>query len=213
MVGKSSKDGIRKTKYVSGEILLIDGPGGSATRLVEALGKLAEAIPSSEFALIGGLAVMTRLGRVHRATDDLDAVAQGIADGPSPAVDPRGRWRQWTEHRVIGGVKVDCIDVGSIEATDLDAQDLPEDEFDRAFLLAHRWGLDSATEAALTVLSAQRNPIATATCRVATPSALVSMKLQSAPRRRAEREHKGPQRLWRSLRSVYSTGVAQRHCR
>ena len=30
------------------------------------------------------------------------------------------------------------------------------------------------------------------TCRVATPAALVAMKLQSAPRRRDERAHKGP---------------------
>jgi hypothetical protein len=42
------------------------------------------------------------------------------------------------------------------------------------------------------VLSERRIPVATATCRVATPAALVAMKLQSAPRRRGERPHKGP---------------------
>ena len=35
--------------------------------------------------------------------------------------------------------------------------------------------------------------MATVTCRVATPAALVAMKLQSAPRRRAERAQKGPE--------------------
>jgi hypothetical protein len=77
-------------------------------------------------------------------------------------------------------------------AVDLDPRHLPNDEFDRAFLLAHRWALDSASAADLTVLSEQRVAVATATCRVATPAALVAMKLQSAPRRRAERAHKGP---------------------
>ena len=96
------------------------------------------------------------------------------------------------DRRSVEGVKVDCIDVGSIPASDLDPGALPDDEFDRAFLLAHRWALDYATEASLTVISEQRVPIATATCLVATPAALVAMKLQSAPRRRAERAHKGP---------------------
>ena len=177
---------------MSGEILLVDGPGGSATRLVRSLGELSEEIPSAEFALIGGLAVMTRLGRVHRATDDLDAAAQGIADGPSRLSILVGGGDGGREHRAINGVKVDCIDVGSVSAADLDPQDLPDEAFDRAFLLAHRWALDSATKAVLTVLSEQRDPIATATCRVATSAQLVSMKLQSAPRRRAERAHKGP---------------------
>ena len=92
----------------------------------------------------------------------------------------------------LEGVKVDCIDVGSTPAADLDPGALPEDQFDRAFVLAHRWALDSATPASLTVVSGERVPLATVSCRVATPAALVAMKLQSAPRRRAERAHKGP---------------------
>ena len=42
------------------------------------------------------------------------------------------------------------------------------------------------------MVSGERVPLATAMCRVAPPAALVAMKLQSAPRRRAERAHKGP---------------------
>ena len=177
---------------MSGEILFIDGPGGSASRLVGALRILCKAVPSSEFALIGGLAVMTRTGRVHRATDDLDAAAQSVGDGPSRLSILVGGGESGRELRLVEGVKVDCIDVGSTQASDLVPGDLPDDEFDRAFLLAHRWALDSAEEASLTVVSGQRVPMATATCRVATPAALVAMKLQSAPRRRAERAHKGP---------------------
>ena len=177
---------------MSGEILLIDGPGGLAARLVGALRHLAEDVPTSEFALIGGLAVMTRLGRVHRITDDLDAAAQSIDDGPSRLSILVGGGEGGRQRRTVEGVKVDCIDVGATQAAELDPTDLPDDEFDRAFLLAHRRALDSAQEAVLSALSEQRVAIASATCRVATPAALVAMKLQSAPRRRAERAHKGP---------------------
>jgi hypothetical protein len=176
---------------VSGEILLLDGPGGSASRLVGALHTLTEEVPSSEFALIGGLAVMTRLGRVHRVTDDLDAAAQSVDGGPSRLSVLVGGESGRARHP-IGGVKVDCIDVGSIPAADLDPGELPEDQYDRAFILAHRWALDLATPASLTVVSGKRAALATVSCRVATPAALVAMKLQSAPRRRAERAHKGP---------------------
>jgi len=177
---------------VSGEILFLDGAGGSASRLVGALRTLAKEVPPAEFALIGGLAVMTRLGRVHRVTDDLDAAAQGIDGGPSRLSVLVGGGGSGRAGRPVEGVKVDCIDVGSTPAADLDPGALPEDQFDRAFILAHRWALDSAMPASLTVVSGERVPLATATCRVATPAALVAMKLQSAPRRRAERAHKGP---------------------
>ncbi len=176
---------------MSGEILFVDGPGGSASRLVGALQILEKEVPGTEFAIIGGLAVMTRLGRVHRATDDLDAAAQSVDGGPSRLSVLVGG-DSGRAQRLVEGVKVDCIDVGSTSAADLDPGTLPEDQFDRAFILARRWALDSATPVSLTVASAERVPLATATCRVATPSTLVAMKLQSAPRRRAERAHKGP---------------------
>jgi hypothetical protein len=165
---------------VSGEILLLDGPGGSASRLVGALYTLTQEVSLSEFALIGGLAVMTRLGRVHHVTDDLDAAAQSVDGGPSRLSILVGGESGRARHP-IGGVKVDCIDVGSIPAADLDPGELPEDQFDRAFILAHRWALDSATPASLTVVSGERVPLATVTCRVATPAALVGMKLRRHP--------------------------------
>jgi len=194
---------------VSGEILFIDGPGGSASRLVRALRGLADEVPPSEFALIGGLAVMTRLGRVHRATDDLDAAAHSVDGGPSRLSVLVGGGESGQGRRSIEGVKVDCIDVGSSRAVDLDPGDLPDDEFDRAFLLAHRWALDSATEAVLSAVSEQRVPVATAMCRVAIPAALVAMKLQSAPRRRAERAHK----LRRPVRAPPATRDGRPHRR
>jgi hypothetical protein len=46
---------------------------------------------------------------------------------------------------LIDGVKIDHIDVSDTPAADMAAADLPDDEWDRAFVLAHRWALDSAT--------------------------------------------------------------------
>lgn len=123
---------------MSGEILLLDGPGGSASRLVGAVHTLVEEVPPSEFALIGGLAVMTRLGRVHRVTDDLDAAAESVNGGPSRLSVLVGGGESGRSPHPVGGVKVDCIDVGSVPAADLDPGGLPEDEFDRAFILTHR---------------------------------------------------------------------------
>ncbi len=173
----------------SGEILLVDGPGAVASRLVAALRRLTEELPADDFALIGGLAVMTRLGRVHRATNDLDAAAATVGEGPSRLAVLVGAGAR--RHQVEG-VTVDCIDVGPVAAADLDPASLPDDELDRAFVLADRWALDSADEAVLTAVSVDRGTAVTVHCPVARPAALVAMKLQSAPRRRADKARKGP---------------------
>lgn len=55
--------------------------GPAADRLVSALARLA----GLDFALVGGLAVMARLGHVHRATQDLDGVFDNQSDEPTTA--------------------------------------------------------------------------------------------------------------------------------
>jgi hypothetical protein len=67
--------------------------------------------------------------------------------------------------------------------------ELPEYLWDRAFVLTHRWGLDSATPVTISVLQS-RTVIATVTCLAASPASLVTMKLQSAPRRPIARVYK-----------------------
>jgi hypothetical protein len=202
--------GIRRATFVSGEILFVDGPGGSASRLVGALQTLAGEVPPTEFALIGGLAVMTRLGRVHRATDDLDAAAQSIDGGPSRLSVLVGGGESGRARRPVDGVKVDCIDVGSTPAADLDPEALPEDQFDRAFILAHRWALDSATPASLTVVSGERGPPGHRDVPCGHPGGPRGHEAPIGPTSAYRAGAQRAQRLWGSVRPAHRTGVVAR---
>lgn len=175
---------------VSGEAVFLDTEvHGLATRFVAALGLLVDQVPTESFALIGGFAVMVRLGRLHRITEDLDAAAQQVGDGPSRLfIVVHGDDAH--EIKPVEGIKVDCIEVGEATAAALPEADLPDDEWDRAFVLAHRWALDVATPAELSVIGPDHHLRGTVRCRVAQPASLVAMKLQSAPRRPRTRAHK-----------------------
>ena len=168
---------------MSGELRL-EGPG--IGNLVASLAALAESASSAEFAVIGGLAVLARLEGAHRVTDDLDTVATQHGDEPTVveaviAVQGVGG--------LLKGTKVDCIAVGDVPAAELSAEQLPDVEEDRIFVLAHRWALDTADELTL-IAQADGTIVARVRCRFATPASLVAMKLQSAPRRRGGRADK-----------------------
>ena len=165
---------------MSGELHISASP--VVTRLVRALETLAQQIPISEFAVIGGLAVMVRLGGAHRVTDDLDTVATQHGESPitvEVVVGPKG---------TIEGTKVDCIGVGDVRAAELPLANLPDNPLDRAFVLSHRWALDTAENQVLR--ADYLDASASVTCRFADAGALVAMKLQSAPRRKGQRSHK-----------------------
>ena len=165
---------------MSGELHISVNP--VVSRLVRALEALTQQVPTPEFAVIGGLAVMVRLEGAHRVTDDIDTVATQHGDGPitvEVVIGPEG---------TMEGTKVDCIGVGDVPAAELSPADLPDDALDRAFVLSHRWALDTAENQ---VLHADYLDVsARVTCRFASAGALVAMKLQSAPHRQGGRSHK-----------------------
>jgi len=139
---------------VSGEARLND-KNGETRRLLLALETLAASVSSKHFALIGGLAVMARLGQAHRGTQDIDtAVAQGgtIPSELDVVVDTAASTEKGSTRR---RVKVDSIEVGGTSAADLNPDDLPEDEFARAFVLSHRWAFDTASEQTLRCVQRQ----------------------------------------------------------
>jgi hypothetical protein len=105
---------------VSGELHISDNP--VILRLIRALQTLAQEVPSAEFAVIGGLAVMVRLQGAHRVTDDLDTVATQHGDDPTRVEIVTG------VDGAIEGTKVDCIAVGDVPAAELLSEELPEDE-------------------------------------------------------------------------------------
>jgi hypothetical protein len=116
---------------VSGEVLLSD-EGGVATRLITALVALNDQVAPGSFALIGGLAVMARLQRVHRGTDDIDTVSEQLGDEPADIAVALGETGRSSVRRLIEGVKIDHIDVSDTPASQIPLADLPQDEWDIA---------------------------------------------------------------------------------
>lgn len=153
---------------MSGErIVLVDGTGGNAVHLVRVTARLADA-HLGPHALVGGLAVMCRLSAVHRATQDIDTVTETTAPtavemitASIGAADPSNPNRVF-----VDGVKVDVIDTEGFAYEDLDGVEIA----DRLFVVSHRWALDTATDTEIVAGDA------TASIRVATPTALVATK-------------------------------------
>lgn len=143
--------------------VVFDGP---ASAIAAAVAILAE----WDFCMVGGLAVMVRVGGEHRATTDLDAVFDNDTDVPTTAslvragvaVDATAIQRV-----TVGGVNLDVIDTFALpENTDA----LPENPKDRLFVTAHRWAYETATTCRL---SSNRIPFE---ARVASAAALVATK-------------------------------------
>lgn len=119
---------------MSGDVDL--GSDDLIVALVEGLARLVEHVPAGEFAVIGGLAVLTALEGAHRVTEDVDTVAEQHGENPTVV-----EIAMAAPGAQFAGLKIDCIGVGETAAADIVESELPESELDRAFVLAHRWGL------------------------------------------------------------------------
>jgi hypothetical protein len=167
---------------VSGERIVLAGDAnGNAARLVRTTARLSDA-DLGPHALIGGMAVMCRLAAVHRATNDIDTVAEATTPSAVEVITSSiGERDPSKANRVlVDGVKIDVIDTQGFRYDDLDGID----EADRLFVVSHRWALETAAHTDLVVSDA------TASIRVATPPALVAMKAGAvlAGRRRETRK-------------------------
>ncbi len=163
---------------MSGDAAFFGDGAGELARLVPAIQALErQGLP--RHALIGGIAVIARLGQRHRATSDIDEVYLGDSIDAVQVLVDRGASRQPNGVILQDGTKVDLIAVG-----DYEREDLPEDTGQRAFILAHRWALDTSEPLTLVVGDAEGTAKAGVTTTVSTTAALVAMKISSAPARR-----------------------------
>jgi len=148
-----------------------------------------------ELRLIGGLAVMCRVGSPHRATVDLDAVARDL-DGLHPdllrlAVTAAGGG----QYRFAGDLDLDVIDVTLLPTEDLlvqllaDGPDLTDLELN---VVAHTWAHDSAEPLDVVAVDEQTGVrIAEAPGRlVATAAGIVAMKATTVPLRASSKPEK-----------------------
>jgi hypothetical protein len=151
--------------------------GDAVARMLRAADR-AHGVAGLRLAIIGGLAVTCRLGHVHRATGDVDAVvdevvglaansgAQLLVEAGIAEADPAER-----QHRVfIDGTKLEIIDTQPLPT---DVSDLAT--LDRLFVLGHRWAFESA-EPLRVVVAASDVDVA---LPVAVPAALVATKLHA----------------------------------
>ena len=106
--------------------------------------------PAVRTAVIGGLAVTCRLAVAHRATGDVDFVADepgvvtehaAVSNLVAAGVGTRDSGAQ-VVRLDVGGTKVEIIETSALNAADV--ADV-EPERARLFVLAHRWALESAT--------------------------------------------------------------------
>lgn len=188
-------------------VVLTGRPGGTTALAVEVLAGLP-----AEFRLIGGLAVLCRVGVPHRATVDLDALARGLA-GFEPelrrvAVSAAGGG----QYRMPGDLDLDVIDISPGDADDVVALvgDRPTDL--ELNVVAHTWAHDTATALDLTVVSdADGSLLSSAPSRlVASAGGLVAMKATTVPLRASSRPEKRASDLYDLARLVgETTGLAE----
>jgi hypothetical protein len=154
------------------------GGDGVTTRLIQAV----DAVVSrglGPYALVGGLAVIANLNRVHRATGDIDTVADdddgAVARLVTALIEDANATLKPSGDGVVlaDGTKVDIIRTGAWEP---DA--LPDDDVQRVFIVAHWWAVQTAAPVRLVAMQ-DGTVTAETVVNLARPAPLVAAKLQS----------------------------------
>lgn len=195
---------------MNAEPVLLSGRKGGTTHREVAL--LASLPP--ELRLIGGLAVMCRVGSPHRATVDLDAVARDL-DGLHPdlvrlALTAAGGG----QYRFAGDLDLDVIDVAPLPTDALveqllaggDESGLTDLELN---VVAHTWAHDGARPLDIVAVDEQDGArLAAAPGRlVATAAGIVAMKATTVPLRASSRPEKRASDLYDLGRLLVAGGI------
>ncbi|MCB1040014.1 MAG: nucleotidyl transferase AbiEii/AbiGii toxin family protein [Acidimicrobiales bacterium] len=187
-------------------VLLTGRRGGTTHREVELLASLP-----AELRLIGGLAVMCRVGTPHRTTVDLDAVARDLS-----SVHPRLARLALTapgggQYRFEGDLDLDVIDVAPVPVDELIATlELDEAPTDLELnVVAHTWAHDTATPLDIVAVDdATGERLAAASARlVASSAGIVAMKATTVPLRASSRPEKRASDLYDLGRLLVAGGL------
>lgn len=150
-----------------------------------------------ELRLIGGLAVMCRVGTPHRATVDLDALARDLARFHDALAHLALTASGGGQYTFAGNLDLDVIDVASLPASELaavleaDGEALTDLELN---IIAHTWAHDTATPIDITAVDdetgdvlarAEGRLVASAAGIVAMKATTVSLRASSKPEKRA----------------------------
>lgn len=169
-------------------VVLSGRPGGTTHREVELLGTLPP-----ELRLIGGLAVMCRVGGPHRATVDLDAVTRGLPDVHERLAHLALVSSGGGQYRFTGPLDLDVIDIAPLPADELLAELGPGPLTDLELnVIAHTWAHDTATPLDLVAVDEVSGArLAAALDRqVASAAGIVAMKATTVPLRASSRPEK-----------------------
>lgn len=186
-------------------VILSGRPGGTTHREVELLASLP-----AEFRLIGGLAVMCRVGVPHRTTVDLDVVTRDLPRHHEAISHLAVTAAGGGQYSFAGGLDLDVIDVAPESAEELAGAlgDGPLTDLELN-VVAHTWAHDTATPLdILAVDDETHRMLAEAPGRlVATTAGLVAMKVTTAPLRASSKPEKRASDLYDLGRLLLRGGV------
>ncbi len=188
-------------------VVLSGRAGGTTHRSVELLATLPPALR-----LIGGMAVLCRVGTPHRATVDLDAVARDLSLYHDVLSRLAVTAEDGGQYRFAGDFDLDVIDVAPMDSTALIAHlltfDEPPGDLDLN-MVAHTWAHDTATPVDLVAVDEGTGAVlARAPGRlVATSAGLVAMKATTVQLRSSSKPEKRASDLYDLGRLLVSGGV------
>jgi hypothetical protein len=173
---------IRSGEITSGDpIVIVSAPGADVTRFVDSLAWFPADLP--DWVLIGGVAVVLRVGAVHRATIDIDTLTREpklLVEG----LTAHGGERRAGRFVVPTETQLDVIDVGTIaDRTGLTNRELAATGREHAFSLAKDWAFNTAVTEAVRIEDPRGNVLASASLRLATVCGLIALKVVSIPQR------------------------------
>lgn len=186
-------------------VVLSGRRGGTTHRAVELLASLP-----AELRLIGGLAVMCRVGMPHRATVDLDAVTRDLPGVHGSLAGLALTSAGGGQYGFGDGLELDVIDVAPLPADDLiaaldpDGAGLSDLELN---VVAHVWAHDHATPMDLVAVDDETGArLAEARGRmVASSVGIVAMKATTIPLRASSRPEKRASDLYDLARLVVAS--------